>query len=74
MFIISILMLNFLSILCVCSLLDQQSDHDINCRAKGGILCIKEELDIIATIADGIVRKSMEIEKQVCRNSQIKSE
>jgi hypothetical protein len=54
--------------------LDQQSDHDINCRAKGGILCIKEELDIIATIADGIVRKSMEIEKQVCRNSQIKSE
>ncbi len=35
------------------------------CKSHGGILCVKEQLTIIATIAKGIARKSIEIETDV---------
>ncbi len=68
MSILSNLMIISLSILCVCSFNYQRSENDKMCKIKGGILCVKDELMIIATIAQGIARKSIEIEKDVRRN------
>jgi hypothetical protein len=65
MSILSNLMLTFLSILCVSSFNPRQLENDIKCNVKGGILCTKDELMIIATIAQGIVRAATEIEKKV---------
>jgi hypothetical protein len=45
----------------------QRTVHDITCSAKGGILCMLDELKIVKTVAEGIARKSMEIEKYVCK-------
>ena len=55
----------FLSIFCVFSLPKQRSNHDNMCVGKGGVLCVKDELRIIATIAQGIARTAMEVEKHV---------
>ncbi len=62
---ISSFMFTCLSILCVCSMPSQRPVHDITCSVKGGILCMLDELKIVQTVADGIARKSMEIEKHV---------
>ncbi len=54
-----------LSIACIIASSQQQSENDNMCKSHGGILCVKEQLTIIATIAKGIARKSIEIETDV---------
>jgi hypothetical protein len=54
-----------LSIVCIIASSQQQSENDHMCKTNGGILCVKEQLTIIATIAKGIARKSIEIETDV---------
>lgn len=65
MAVFSSLMLIFLLIVCTFSFTYRRSENDLTCNLKGGILCVKDELVIIATIANGIVRKLNETEKYV---------
>jgi len=64
MAIYSSLMLIFLLIVCTYSFNSQRLGND-QCKIKGGLLCVKDELKIIETIANGISRKLNEIEKTV---------
>ncbi len=54
-----------LSIACVFASSQQRSENDGMCKFNGGILCVKDELMIIAKIAHGITSKSIEIETDV---------
>ncbi|CAF1403244.1 unnamed protein product [Rotaria sp. Silwood1] len=62
---LSSLILVFLSIASVFSFTLRQSHNDNMCKTMGSILCIKEELAIIATVAKGIARASHEIEETI---------
>jgi len=65
MFVVSSMIFRLLSIVCIIASSQQQSGNDNMCKTNGGILCVKEQLTIIATIAKGIARKSIEIETDV---------
>ena len=65
MFALSSLILTSFSILCVSSFNLRQIGNDNMCKVKGGILCVKDELMIIATTAKGIARTANEIEQHV---------
>ncbi|CAF0795816.1 unnamed protein product [Rotaria sordida] len=62
---LSSLILILLSIVCVFPFTLQHSQNDNMCKTTGSILCIKEELKIIETIAKGIARASGEIEQTI---------
>jgi len=61
----SSLMLISLLIVCTFSFNYPRLANDQICKIKGGLLCVKDELIIIATIAKGIARKLNETEKNV---------
>jgi hypothetical protein len=65
MSVLSSLMLIFSSILFVSSFNLRQIENDNMCKVKGGILCVKDELMIIATTAKGIARTANDIEQNV---------
>jgi len=67
MAIFSSLILISLSIVCVLSFNYKRLENDHMCYVHGGILCVKDELKIIAIIAKGIAHKLNELEKKVRR-------
>jgi hypothetical protein len=65
MSVLSSLMFLVLSLVCVFSMSQKRSQNDNMCKVTGGILCVKDQLMIIATIAKGIAHASIEIETNV---------
>jgi len=73
MAIFSSLILISLSIVCVLSFNYKRLENDHMCYVHGGILCVKDELKIIATIAKDITYKLNELEKKVRRKYKEKN-
>lgn len=63
--ILSSLMLISLSIAYVFSFNHQRLENDHMCQITSGILCVPDELKIIAAFAEGILNKANEIEAKV---------